>query len=127
MNFNPTHLPEIDAVDVVNLEGVDADRAGEEMQNTTDAPYVQVANELAQQIASLWRGLPQGEQERCHIPPFGLRFYRNGELKLQASICWRCDNIFGDAESNSFWCAFDAQHEISQKLLALCKQVLESR
>ncbi len=127
MNFNPTQLSEIDAVDVVNLKGVDADRPGEETQNAVDAPFVRVANELAQQIASFWRALPRGRQSRCHIPPFGLRFYRNGELQLQASICWKCDNISGNAKGDSFWYEFDAQQEISQKLLALCKQVFESR
>ena len=127
MNFNPTQLPEIDAVDVVNLKGVDANRAGEEMRNAVDAPYVQVANEAAQQISNLWRELPEGEQARCHIPPFGLRFYRNGELQIQASLCWECNNIFGDAKGNNFWYAFDAQHETSQNLFTLCKQIFDSR
>jgi hypothetical protein len=127
MDFSPTQLSEIDAVDVVNLKGVDVDRVSEYMSNAVDVPHVQIVDELAQQIADLWRHLPSGEQSRCHIPPFGLRFYRNGELQLQASICWECDNIFGDTKGDSFWYAFDSQHQTAQKLLALCKQVFESR
>ena len=127
MDFSPKQLSEIDAVDVVNLKGVHPNRVSEFMPNAVGASHVRVADELAQQIADLWRKLPLGEQSRCHIPPFGLRFHFNGELQLQASICWKCDNISGDAKGNSFWYAFDAQHETSQKLLALCKQVFESR
>ncbi len=126
MDFSPKQLSEIDAVDVVNLKDVDPDRVSEYMPNAINAPHVQLTDESAQQIANLWRQLPSGAFARCHIPPFGLRFYRDGELQLQASICWQCDNIFGDAQGNGFSCSFDAQHETSQKLLALCKQISES-
>ena len=127
MDFSPTQLLEIDAVDVVNLKDIDSDRVSEYMPNATNAPHVQLTGEPAQQIANLWRHLPPGAFARCHIPPFGLRFYRNGELLLQASICWQCDNIFGGAQGDGFSCSFDAQHGTSQKLLVLCKQVFESR
>jgi hypothetical protein len=126
MVFSPTQLAEIDTVDVTDLERVHADRVSEFMQNAGDAPHVPITDDLAQRIADLWRKLPPGEQARCHVPPFGLRFYRSGELQLQASICWACNNIFGDVKGNSLWYAFDAQHETSQELLALCKQVFES-
>ncbi len=126
MNFNPTHLPEIDAVDVVNLEGIHPHHAGAYMQSAVKAPHVRVTDPLAQQIADLWRQLPPSEQARCHIPPFGLRFYRRGELQLQASICWQCNTIFGDAKGGHVHYAFDADSELSQKLLSLCKQISES-
>jgi len=82
-----------------------------------------------------WRRRLQICGDTCHTASkcvatfhhLGLRFFKNGELQLQASICWECNNIFGDAKGDDFWYEFDAQHNISQKLLALCKQVFELR
>jgi hypothetical protein len=126
MNFSPSHLPKIDSVEVVGLRNFDADRVSKYMQEAVDAKYIQITGELAQQIAELWRQLPSGEQNRCHIPPFGLRFYSNGELQLQASICWECHNIFGDIGDGSFSYEFDGQHQISQRLLELCENIFSS-
>lgn len=125
MNFSPTQLPEIDSVDVVSLRDTDADQISGYMKEAVTAEYFQVVDDLAQQIADLWRQLPPGEQDRCHYPPFGLRFYNNGKLQLQASLCWECNNIFGDLNGNTIWYEFDAQHQISQKLLELCKEVFK--
>ena len=58
---------------------------------------------------------------RCHNPPFGLRFYTEDGLQRQCSICWRCNNIHGD-----FGYEFDADHAISQKLLALLIRLTKS-
>src|SRR3712207_962836 len=126
MNFNPAQLPEIDAIDVVDIRRIEANNVGNYMREAIDAPYAHLTDESAQQIASLWRELPSGEQSRCHIPPFGLRFYSNGKLQLQASICWECDNIFGDSKGDDIWFAFDAQSETAQKLLSLCKQAVDA-
>jgi hypothetical protein len=126
MNFDPKQLSEVDTVEIVNLRGIQTNRVSEYMKNSADAPHVKVENELAQQFAGLWRQLPSGIQARCHVPPFGLRFFLKKELQLQASICWQCDNIFGDIKGTGFWYAFDAQHQVSQELLSLCKQAFNS-
>jgi hypothetical protein len=126
MNYNPAQLSSIDAVEIVDLKSVDPDRASDYMKEAVAAPQIRVTDELAQQIASLWRKLPLGEPARCHIPPYGLRFYNGGDLLLQASICWQCNNIFGDEKGNSFGYLFDAEHSYSRELLATCKQIFES-
>ncbi|MBA3693975.1 MAG: hypothetical protein H0W77_11155, partial [Acidobacteria bacterium] len=54
MKFNSTQLSEIDAVDVVSLRGFPLDSASEYIRKAVDAPYVQVAGKLAQEIADLW-------------------------------------------------------------------------
>lgn len=126
MISNPTQLSEIDAVDVVRLAGVKPDHVGNYMQEAVKAPYVRVTDELAQQIADLWRQLPAGAPRRCHTPPFGLRFYRRRILQLQASICWQCNNIFGDANGDRVSFNFDAHGKASKKLLSLCKKVFET-
>ncbi|HYG10929.1 MAG TPA: hypothetical protein VD835_13355 [Pyrinomonadaceae bacterium] len=127
MKFNPALLPEIDAVDVVKLKGIHAGNVDAYMQGVVEAPHVLVMDELAQQIADLWRRLPSGAQARCHTPPYGLRFYRCGELQFQASICWQCNNIFGDAKGEQVFFAFNGHSEPSRRLLSLCKQVFATR
>lgn len=122
MNYNSNQLSDIDAVEVVNLRGIYADRVNEYMKESIDAPHVRVVGDLAQQIATLWRELLPGGQMRCHNPQFGLRFYSNDKLLLQGSICWECNNIFGDISGKEFLYEFDAEHPISQKLLVACQQ-----
>jgi len=46
MVFEPKELAEIDTVDIANLEGVNADRVSEFMQNADDAVQVPIADEL---------------------------------------------------------------------------------
>jgi hypothetical protein len=64
---------------------------------------------------------------RCHIPPFGLRFFTNNQLVCQASVCWECNNIYGHANSNRFSYAFDANASISQELLMKLENITKRR
>jgi hypothetical protein len=125
--ITPSSLPAVDAVDVVDLSGVDANRVDEYMKAAADAPKIRLSGAEADRIASLWRALPPGEQSRCHIPPFGLRFYSGGRLIAQASICWRCDNVFGDAGEEKLFFAFDASQPTSRELLSECERVVGRR
>ena len=120
----PSSLPPIDAVEAVDLAGLDPDRVSEYMAAAVNAPRVAVTGSDAERIACLWRGLPEGEQMRCHIPPFGLRFYSRRRLICEASVCWECNNIFGNAGGEHLWYGFDASHEHSRELLAACKRAI---
>lgn len=123
----PSSLPPIDAVDVVDLSDVvDVGAGGADgyLRAADDAPGVRVSGAAAERVAGLYRGLPAGEQARCHVPPFGLRFYAGGRLLGRASICWRCNNIFGDAGGEPLFFAFDASHPTSRALLAACEQAV---
>lgn len=117
----PTALPSISSVQIVDLSRLQPNRVSEFMQKSVDAPFKQLDSEEAQRIAELWRNLPSGEQSRCHIPPFGLRFMQGGVVIYQASVCWRCDNIYGDYEGENFAFAFDSNSAESQELLRLCR------
>lgn len=75
MGYAPERLAEIDAVEVVNLNELYSNQSKDYIKTAKDAQCIRVAGETAQQIAQLWRQLPPDEQMRCHIPPFGLRFY----------------------------------------------------
>ena len=124
MNYNPSQLPEIDAVEVVNLQNVLGRRADTYMEEALYAPFFQVTGKIAQDIARLWRLLPVAEQMRCHCPLFGFRFYTNYNLHLQAFVCWECNNIFIDVTDQKLFYTFDPQHLYSQKLLTLVKQIV---
>lgn len=119
-------LPQVEFVDIVNLKGVETNCVSEYMQNAVDAPSIRLEGKAAEEIADLWRRLPKDLNMRCHIPPFGLRFYCNGELYLRASLCWQCDNIFGDIKGEKFSSTFNPKHRTAKKLLSLCKQMFES-
>jgi hypothetical protein len=115
--YAPSQLPDIDAVELVDLRTLHLGSVG--MSKVKNAPFVQVKGETAQQIAHLWRHLPPDEQMRCHNPPFGLRFYMDNKLLVQGSVCWNCNNINVEENGKNLLYEFDAQHPHSQKLFAL--------
>ena len=111
--FTPASLPEIDAVEIVDLEG-------------RSKPCRKIEGKLAQQIAELWRQLPPDRQMRCHIPAYRLRFYQQGNLIIEGSICWECNNIYASQGEDTFLYEFDATHAISQKLLDTIREIMRS-
>ncbi len=121
--YSPASLPPITSVDVVALQGVTA-VVDDYMQNSGDAPSVTLYGDDAQRVADLWRSLPPGEQARCHIPPYGLRFRCGERVICQASICWECDNIFGDAEGRHVHYEFESSHPTSISLLAEMRRAI---
>jgi hypothetical protein len=122
--LTPSSLPRIDAVDVVDLYGISAAGVDRYMTEAVDAPSVRLTGVAAERVAALWRRLPPGKQARCHTPPFGLRFYSAGRLVSQASICWECNNIFGEAGEDQVFFEFDASQPVSRDLLAECQRAI---
>ncbi len=113
--LSPEKLSEVSAIDILILDG----RGALEGMNTLDnAPCKRIEGEAVQEIATLFRQLPLGEPARCHTPPFGLRVYTEDGLQRQCSICWECNNIYGDFQHD-----FDAGNSVSQNLLALLNQL----
>ena len=81
-----------------------------------------------EEIARLWRTLPEAEQVRCHIPAYGLRFYAGRVmfqpvLLLEASLCWQCNNIHLRTRGRGYYSTFDSAHPDSQRLLDILKDV----
>jgi hypothetical protein len=122
-NANPASLSTIDEVEVVDLCGL-AVGPGTFVTQAAGAPAVRLSGADAQRISELWRSLPPGEQARCHVPPFGLRFYSRGRLLAQGSICWRCNNIHGEAMGETLFYEFDASHKTARELLALLERAV---
>lgn len=117
--YAPNQLPDIDAVELVDLKGLRPNLVSGYMGAAKNAPFVRVKGETAQQIAHLWRHLPPDEQMRCHNPPFGLHFYVDNKLLVQGSVCWECNNIHAEENGGNLVYEFDAQHPHSQKLFTL--------
>jgi len=122
--ITPSSLPRIDAVEVVSLRGLKPKRVIEYMAAAKEARRVRVVGAEAQRIAEMWRALPGAEQMRCHVPPFGLRFFAGNELICEASICWRCNNIFGQAGADEVFFEFDGSLAASRELLKACERAL---
>jgi hypothetical protein len=94
------------------------------MAAAKEARRVRLVGAEAEQIAEMWRALPEAEQMRCHVPPFGLRFFSRDELVCEASICWRCNNIFGQAGADEVFFEFDGSVASSRALLKACESAL---
>lgn len=123
---DPSTLGPVDAIDVVALDAdSNVGRVNEYMRSGAVGREIRLTDrEDVERIAALWRSLPPGEQARCHIPPYGLRFWRGGVKVLEASLCWECHNVFGHAGDQELWFAFDATAPLSVSLLMQCRQLL---
>jgi hypothetical protein len=124
MTLVPSSLPNVDAVEVVSLRGLNANRVNEYMLAAKNARRMRLTGPEAERIAEIWRALPEGEQMRCHCPPFGLRFFSADRLICEASICWKCNNIFGHAGADDVFFAFDGLLSSSRELLKACENAL---
>ena len=128
--YDPGSLGAVDAVDVVALAGL----AGVQLASVYDAVRskavgrdLRLTGEDAERIAALWRALPAGEEARCHTPPYGLRFWREGRLLAEASLCWECDNARGYAGDETIAFAFNAKSPTAQSLLLQLRHVLPTK
>ncbi|MFT5684192.1 MAG: hypothetical protein ACI8RZ_005133, partial [Myxococcota bacterium] len=72
----------------------------------------------------LWNELPEAGQMRCHVPIIGVRFNSISDPIAEISICWQCNNMFGETEQGSFHRTFDGESDSARELLSLCKRLL---
>ncbi len=119
--YLPSSLPPVTAVEVVDLRGMDLKRIHAALDDTS-VPWVAASAAAAKRIADLWRQLPPGHSARCHTPPFGLRFVAGDAVICRGSVCWACNNIYGDTGATPFFFAFDASSAVAGELLAELKR-----
>lgn len=125
-DYDPKSLPAIDAVEIVDIRRLEAKRVSQYMQIARDEPSVRLNGNAAQRFADAWRALTPGESARCHVPPIGLRFFVDGSVYLEASVCWRCSNLFGVCEENEMWYAFDSDSGAAKRLFGLSQEAIGS-
>jgi hypothetical protein len=125
MEYDPAQLHDVDEIHVLVI-GNDFDTADfsaiseildvgrrfaiHATTSVTDPEAVKI-------VVQTWRGLPAGEQDRCHIPPYGLRFLSSGVVLVEASICWQCNNVFIRLPDELTGYSFDSQSQAGQRLL----------
>lgn len=117
-------LPEISTVELIDLRGIHPKRVTLYLEAADKSPVFKVEGERADRIVSLWRSLPLGERARCHIPPVGVRFYSGADIACQATICWKCNNIFGTARGAEFSFAFDGQSREAAALFQAIRDIV---
>lgn len=121
--YDPASLPRVATVEVVDLRKIHGWTfgLGERPPRKKAPPSVALPPAAAEEVAALWRRLPPGEQARCHLPAYGLRFRDEETVRCEASLCWECRNIYGKADGTAFEYEFDAEDPVSQDLLAACR------
>lgn len=122
--YNPQTLPQVTSVEVVDLRQIDANRENEYMENAADAPSVKCSDKPAKYIAKIWRGLPSGQKIRCHMPPVGIRFFDGDSIVCEASVCWKCENIFGVQQGIPIAYCFDPNSTVGYELYLTLKGVI---
>ena len=111
-------------MDVVALEPSAEVRSVSDFITLRDRREIKLTGPDAQRIADLWRQLEAAEPARCHMPPYGLRFWRAGKKVVEASLCWECNNAYGYLGRREIWFTFDAGAPVSVSLLMQLRHVL---
>jgi hypothetical protein len=124
---DPSTLGRIDAVDVVALNASASVGSVNEFIRSAVVGEIRLTDVDAERIAVLWRALPPSEQARCHIPPYGLRFWLAGQKVIEASLCWECDNVYGYAADETMHFSFDSKAPVSVSLLMQCRHILPAK
>ena len=122
--YKPASLQPVDGVDVLELRPGDSWPELHGFVRKGVYRGVSVEGEGALRIADLFRKLPEGEQMRCHVPRYGVRFRRGERVLAEFSLCFKCNNAFGYVKDDEASFVFDGQKEPSQSLLAAVKDVM---
>src|SRR5215217_1074617 len=122
-DYNPAMLPDVDEVEIVSLGGIHPPQVSGFIDMTVGKSGIKVTNNLCEQLCTFWRNLIPGEMQRCHTPPYELRFmYKSGGV-LRASVCWVCNNIFLDDNGIRGGCTFDSSSKAAKDLLKYIRAI----
>lgn len=111
------NLPPLDRVEIESVS-----LRGETIDKVLDEKILLGTN--TETLRNLWRSqnYAYGEHIMCHEPGYRIRFYVNNTLITEATICFRCDNIYfykyaGAINSGEYMEAvFDANDSSGKKL-----------
>jgi hypothetical protein len=67
-------------------------------------------------LANLIDALPDGEQNRCHTPPYGLSFMLGDRMVWWLSVCWGCNNV-ASGDGLKYRKTFNGESEPAVRLL----------
>jgi hypothetical protein len=75
-----------------------------------------VSGQDSEQILGLLAELPNGEQMRCFMPHFGVRFWAGETLRAEAALSFKCNNALTFVDGRRGWFEFDAVSQPALKL-----------
>jgi len=59
------------------------------------AAHVTIDGKKCKNITDAWRSMTfQPNGALCHVPPYGIRFFRNEKLLFETTVCWKCHNFY---------------------------------
>ena len=59
------------------------------------AAHVTIDGKKCKVITDAWRSMTfQPNGALCHVPPYGIRFFRNEKLLFETTVCWKCHNFY---------------------------------
>ncbi|HVJ18787.1 MAG TPA: hypothetical protein VM686_25370 [Polyangiaceae bacterium] len=123
-DYDPSALGDVDRVDALRIDPtVRVQSIGDFVRSGLIGLPVQITGSDAQKIAELWRALRPAEQARCHIPPYGLRFWNGSAMIVECSLCWECNNAFGFVGEEPCGFTFDANALPAAALLMQLRNV----
>jgi hypothetical protein len=129
MDYNePVQLTDVDRVDILTVsrlyEGETSLGIISKDRGLHLISIMSVMDEHVQQIMELWSELPMPAMPaRCHMPTYGLGFYRQDTFLAEWTICWRCNNMFSTDTDLSGNKTFDGDAPSSRQLLSLLNKL----
>jgi hypothetical protein len=87
---------------------------------------VVLTNAEAESVAALWRAQQFGREfsAMCHYPAYGFRFYTNGSLTLEATVCYQCSNFEFNVLNEPVWVGFISMSRETPALLLKLQELI---
>ena len=59
------------------------------------AAHVTIDGKKCKDITDAWRSMTfQPNGAFCHVPPYGMQFFRKEKLLFETTVCWKCHNFY---------------------------------
>lgn len=83
-----------------------------------------VAGADATEFCMRWRAMTfsRAMSGLCHEPAYGLRFYKDGTLIFETTLCWKCSNFSIPTQFGYMYWGFDDRNSQAQAVLDLLKK-----
>jgi len=128
-------LPPVDQVDVLLLSGIQKSKEQSGFMETRIADYniagkKTLVEKQAEEVAQIWRFVPQNSRYSalCHEPLYALRFWKDGKVLCELTICWHCSNfgltVPGDLPMGDRELGFDSRSPAAIALLNKLKEIV---
>ena len=96
-NSVPPKEPNVEQMskDKFLIRSFDGSVLGNEKSYIDVDSHVTIKADRCKEIVETWRKMkfkPNGAF--CHVPPYGVRFYKDDKLLFETTICWKCHNFY---------------------------------